>query len=250
MVKKGFHEGNVNQNNQSKKYITDLKRNVFMENTIHVLYVDDEVEKYGTPVKKICKAFGYELHTAGTIKEGIKLAEKFKPNMVVCDLSMGNHEVMHPSAFLKMCEKKYSSHPLLFSLYKYDRNNLAGIPYSSKVDLLWLLEKMRILKTQPFVKKIHHIDINKAKRAVGHVMPGGAKRAKKVLDKLAHSPDELERFVLGRRKITRREAVKRLLQQNVKNNIGELPLQGTIFSAINQRERRLAHAIRKTIRRK
>jgi len=221
-----------------------------MKPVIHVLYVDDEVEKYGSPIKKICKAFGFKLETAGTIKEALTKAEKTRFNMVVCDLSMGKNEVMHPSAFLKLCEKKYGSHPLLFSLYKLDRTNLAGIPYTSKVDSLWLLEKMRILKTQPFVTKTHHIDIGLAKRAIGHVMPGGKERAHRVIKKLVNHPKELARFALGKRRVSRREAIKRLMIDNVMNSLGEAPLQGTIFNAINQREHRLAQAIKKTIRRR
>ncbi|MFA5930804.1 MAG: hypothetical protein WC821_00665 [archaeon] len=218
---------------------------------VHVLYVDDQVKEYVKPIQKICDALGYKLQTAGSIKEALTKTEKQKYNMVICDLSMGTNEVMSPLKFLDMCEKKYNSHPLIFSLYKLDRTEVAGIPFSSKIDLMWLWEKMKNVTEHPWSTRHNPVKITTAQEAITHFLPGGRKKAQRVVNKLSHNTAELKRFLQGVRKQTRTQLIKKISDSTQRmNKLGEMPLPGTIFHALDKREDRMTKGLKPLKRRR
>lgn len=218
---------------------------------VHILYVDDQVKEYVKPIQKICDVLGYKLQTAGSIKEAIGKTEKQKYNMIICDLSMGKNEVMSPLKFLDMCEKKYGSHPQIFSLYKLDRSEVAGIPFASKIDLVWLLEKMQHIQEHPWSTRHNPIKLTPAQEAITHFLPGGRKKAQKVVNKLSQNTEELKRFLQGIRKQTRKQLIKKISDKNQRmTKLGEMPLPGTIFHALDKREDRMIKGLKPTKRRR
>jgi response regulator RpfG family c-di-GMP phosphodiesterase len=142
---------------------------------IHILFVDDEVKEYSRQIRKMTAALGYELDSSPHIKDALEKVKSKRYNMIVCDLSMpSKNQPINPIQFLSLCEKKYGSHPLIYSLKKGDRSNFAGLPYAWKLDWEWVLEHLIKLKHEPWSHKKRKVNL-KVKTSGPHKKARGKK---------------------------------------------------------------------------
>jgi len=207
------------------------------KNKIQVLMVDDEIEKFSSPIKKICDALGYELIFARTISEAQKLINKKKFNMVISDLSLPGKE--NPLKFLENCEKR-GAHTIIFSLKTTMSGRFYGFEYISKINPLALLEPLAKLKKQPFLThKQTHGNLNRI-TGLKHIAVGKRQKQKmvEVYGKLAKmDSEELSRFLSGRRIPTTKIHIQRL-EKHLQNRFPPLPQ-----SAFARMDRKISRAL-------
>ncbi|MBT4870225.1 MAG: hypothetical protein HON47_01490 [Candidatus Diapherotrites archaeon] len=209
--------------------------------------IEDEPDKFSPPVKKICKALGYEFTLVENVADARKVVAKKKFNMVVSDLSLRSGE--GPLRFLSEYEIKERAHVVLFSLRSLGSKRMFGFHYVPKINPVELLDILMKLKDHP------HIAVNEKKRVHGdrrkikHVAVGAKEKQKidRVYDRLAQTnPAELKNFLMGRKKATKREMIRRLEKSQTKGH-NPRPWPGSALAAMDRKEEKALDILKKKV---
>jgi len=218
---------------------------------ISVLHIDDELHLFGPPVKKIAKAFGFDLVSVSSLKEALEITSKRKFNLVICDPAVRpvkrGLDTIYSTQFLLECEKNFHARTILHGrLLIGNKHDFAGFNYVDKAKPVDLIDFFKKAKEHPTTRHVTKVDHQLLAQPVMHITTGGKKSLVRVADKLANNPVEMDRFRQGYRTPTKTVKLKRLRKMlGGLNRFDSKPLPGSALGKMDARLKRNIDALEK-----